>query len=155
MIRQWPLYLLVFGFLWCAGAQTSADTIPAPAQTALDKGAKLELFALSPDPEEGKNAKEAFHGYKVLNKTTLEGGDKSKIAAAFKKAVAANQGKAAFCFNPRHGIRVVHDKKTVDFLICFECFQVHLFIDGKEAKGFLTENSAQPVFDAMLKKAAK
>ncbi|MBA4066816.1 MAG: hypothetical protein C0501_24530 [Isosphaera sp.] len=75
---------------------------------------------------------------------------RKKLVAAFKKGVADNTGIAAACFNPRHGIRVTSDKKTVDFVVCFECFSVKSYADGKDAGGFLITKSPQKAFDAAL-----
>jgi hypothetical protein len=62
-----------------------------------------------------------------------------------KKSVAESKGAAADCFNPRHGIRVIYDGKTNDLVICFQCFQVLVYQNGKEEKppDFLIGDSAQ------------
>ena len=55
----------------------------------------------------------------------------------------------AACFNPRHGIRVTRNEKEADFVICFECAQVEVF--GENYGRFLIANSAQPLFDSVLR----
>jgi hypothetical protein len=79
--------------------------------------------------------------------------DRNRLATAFKKGVAENKGIVANCFNPRHGIRVTHDGKTVDFVICFECFQVQAFVDDKPVSGFLITDSPAAEFNGVLKDA--
>jgi hypothetical protein len=54
------------------------------------------------------------------------------------------------CFDPRHGLRVSIDGRTMDFLICFECQQVEAKGFGK-IPGFSINGEAQPVFDAVLR----
>ncbi len=59
---------------------------------------------------------------------------------------------AGGCFQPRHSIRAEHKGQTVDFLICFECRPIHVFVGGKKAVVYTTD-SPQDAFDAVLKKA--
>jgi hypothetical protein len=143
--------LLVLGLAGPAGAEEK-NKIPDHLRTVLEKAEKFELLSLSPERLKEKPA-DAFHGWKVLGKTTVEGADREKLVTAFKKGVEANEGVAAACFNPRHGIRVTHDGKTADFVICFECLQVSAYLGDKDEKGFLITQSPQPAFDAVLKAA--
>jgi hypothetical protein len=57
------------------------------------------------------------------------------------------------CFNPRHGIRVTHDGMTADFVICFECFQVVVYVTGDKEQRFLITASPAPVFNQTLQNA--
>jgi hypothetical protein len=139
-------------FALVAGASLHADTIPNELQAMLEKAEQFELLSLSPDPRQ-KEGKDTFHDWKVLGKTTVKDADaRKKLVAAFKKGVEENKGIAAKCFNPRHGIRVTHDGKTADFVICFECYQVKAFA-GDQKSDFLITNSPQSAFDAVLKEA--
>jgi hypothetical protein len=54
------------------------------------------------------------------------------------------------CFNPRHGRRAVSHNKRVDFLICFECYQVAIYVDGKFLAAIRTTASPQPTFDKSI-----
>jgi hypothetical protein len=143
--------------LFLVGASTSAgekdNKIPNDLQALLEKAEQIELWSLSPERPKEKPA-DAFHGWKVLGKTTVKDAEaRKKLVAAFKKGVEENKGKVADCFNPRHGIRVTHDGKTADFVICFECYQVQVFVADKEEKGFLIMASPQAAFDHVLKEA--
>lgn len=123
------------------------NQIPEELQAILDKAEEFELYSLSPEPQK----EDAFHGWKVLGKTTVKDAEvRKKLVAALKKGVSENEGEVAACFNPRHGIRVTHDKKTVDFVICFECLQVKAFVGDKDTKRFLTTKSPQATFDGVL-----
>jgi hypothetical protein len=132
-----------------AAASRAADA-ETPV-TYLEKAGEIELYSL--DPSE-RGVKDGFHGWKVLGKTTVKDAETvKKLAAAFKKGVEENKGIAAACFNPRHGIRLTHDGKTVDLVICFECYSVQEFVADKQGKGCLVTRSPQPAFDKVLKDA--
>src|SRR5215470_6841582 len=116
----------LFALLMASGS-ASADKIPAKLLALLEKGEQFELLSLSPDRPKEK-PKDAFHGWEVLGRTTVKNAEARKtLVAAFNKGVEDNKGIVAACFNPRHGIRVTHDGKTADFVICFECYQVQAF----------------------------
>src|SRR4051794_13315589 len=126
--------------------------IPQPALTALEKGKKFELYSLSPEHfAADKLPPKHFHSWEVLGSTKVEKADvRQKLVAALKKAAAENDGVAAACFNPRHGIRVVHDGKTIDLVICFECYSASVYIDDERKDSFLLTNSAKDTFDKVL-----
>jgi hypothetical protein len=153
MSRPFPVIasLLALALAGPAGAEEK-NQIPDHLRTILEKAEKFELLSLSPERLKEKPA-DAFHGWKVLGKTTVEAADREKLVTEFKKGVEANDGTVAACFNPRHGIRVTHAGKTADFVICFECLQVHAYLGDKDEKGFLITQSPQPAFDAVLKAA--
>src|SRR5262245_57933232 len=103
--------------------------IPEPALSALEKGDKFELYSLDPRPTEGEPPN-AFYEWENLGSTKVTKADvRKKLVAALKKAAADNDGIAAGCFNPRHAIRVVHEGKTIDLVICFECLSVTVYVD--------------------------
>lgn len=136
-----------------ASAADQDNKIPDELRALLEKAEQFELLSLSPDRPREK-PKDAFHGWKVLGKTTVKDAEaRNKLVAAFKKGVTDNKGIVAACFNPRHGIRVTHDGKTADFVICFECFQVQVFVGDKREKGFLITDSPAAAFDGVLKEA--
>ena len=129
------------------------NKIPDHLQTILENAEQFDLLSL--DPKDSKEKpKNNFHGWRVLGKTTVRDAEtRKKLLAAFKKGVAENKGEVARCFNPRHGIRVTHDGKILDFVICFECYQVHAFAGDKQDKSFLVTDSPQATFDNVLKEA--
>jgi hypothetical protein len=100
----------------------------------LDKAEQIDLFRLNPRglPEGNKEGKKEFHGYEVLSELRVKVKEQRKQATAFLgKTLHWNQLRIGACFNPRHGLRAAVGKKTLDFLICFECWQVRIF-EGKE-----------------------
>ena len=136
-----------------ARAAEKENKIPEDLRAILEKSEQFELLSLSPELLQEK-PKDGFHGWKVLGTTTVKDAEtRQKLVVAFKKGVEENKGVAAACFQPRHGIRVTHDGKTVEFVICFECFHVRAFAGDKDRKGFFITNSPQAAFDGVLKEA--
>lgn len=153
--RRVALLALLLGVaLTAAGAAAQGENkIPDDVRAVLEKPDRVELLSIHPDRLE-KPPKDGLHGWKVLGKTELKGADvQKKVFAALETGVKENTGKVAGCFNPRHGIRAVQGKKTVELVICFECFQVQFYVDGKQGRGFLVTDSPQPAFDQVLKDA--
>jgi hypothetical protein len=129
--------------------------IPEPARTALQKAEQFELFSLDPNPF-GKrdDTSERFHGFKVLGKFEVKkAAVRRNLIAAFNASVKESDGKAFECFNPRHGLRIMHNGKPIDLLICFECKNVMSFNEDGNITWFNATGSAQPVFDETLRKA--
>jgi hypothetical protein len=139
------LLLLVGG---CGGA--ADNKIPADLLAALEKAEEFELLSLDPkEPDE--KPKDGFHGWRVLGKTAVTDAEtRKKLVAAFKKGATDSDGTVAACFIPRHGIRVTREKKTVDFVVCFQCLQVKAYAGDAAAGGFLTTAGPQKAFDAVL-----
>jgi uncharacterized protein (TIGR03067 family) len=126
--------------------------LPEEAQKALEGAEELDLYSLDPTP--GAKAKDEFHGWKVLGKTTLSKDDAQAAAAALVKGVADSDGTVASCFNPRHGIRATGaDGAVYDFVISFECLQVRVYAGSKKLLGALTAESPQQTLDKLLKDA--
>lgn len=142
-------YLCVTG-LFVVLLAGCGQKIPEPALTALEKGDKFELFSLNPARTAEKPPNE-FHGWEILGSTKVDKADvRKKLVAALKKAAAENDGVAAGCFNPRHGIRIVHGGKTIDVVICFECYSASVYIDDERKDSFLLTDSAQATFNKVL-----
>ena len=134
-------------------AAKEPNRIPMDLQAILEKADSIELISLSPSRLK-EEPKDAFHGWKMLGKTTVnKAEDRKALVEAFVKGVAENKGMAARCFNPRHGIRAKHDGKTADFVICFECYQVHAYLDDGKAKYFLISRSPTELFNKTLMNA--
>ena len=115
-----------------------------------EKAEQIELLSLYPanDKEKGK---EFFHHYPILGKVVIKDEKTRKaLIAALEKGAKENNGIAANCFMPRHGVRATAGGKTLELVICFQCLQVHGYIGDKENAGFLTSKSPQPTLDKVL-----
>jgi hypothetical protein len=124
------------------------DVIPAAAAAILEQPDQFELLSLNPQGRAGA-AGVNYHGTTVIRTVVVNDPEtRRRLLSSFERAVAENQGTAAACFNPRHGIRVTRKQKQVEFVICFECNRVRVF--GVVQGEFLLTNSAQPFFDSVL-----
>jgi hypothetical protein len=147
------LPMLVFALLVLGATVSNAaekNVLPEEALAILDKAEHLEVWSLEPIQ---RNEKDDFHGWKVLGKTSVKNADAGKsLMSTLKKGIAENDGIAAACFNPRHGVRGVVDGKTVDLVICFECYSLQVFV-GDKRDSVRTTGSPQPAFDKILRDA--
>lgn len=103
----------------------------------LEAPEQLTLYSVDGrDFEPGQEPKvdEKFHGYPVLGKVEItETAKRREIAEALKDGMALSDGKMAKCFWPRHAIRTVTRGRTIDYVICFECYQVKITTGTPEA----------------------
>jgi hypothetical protein len=124
------------------------DVIPTAATAILEQPDRFELLSLNPQGPAGA-AGVNYHGTRVVRTVIVNDPEtRKRLVSSFEKAVDENQGTAAACFNPRHGIRVSRKQKQVEFVICFECNRVRVF--GVVQGEFLLTSSAQPFFDSVL-----
>lgn len=134
------LYLLLCGallYLLVAGCgRDSATGLDAPEQLTL-----YSIDGRDFEPGQRPKATEAFKGYPVLGKVEVTDPDKRKeITESLKKGLAKSDGKMAKCFWPRHAIRVVEKGRTIDYVICFECYQLETYKeDAKTVKPITKE----------------
>jgi hypothetical protein len=145
--QAWPLAAVIVAGL--AGRSTGGE-IPAAVKAALAKADSWDLYSL--DPEQRKDPpKVAFHDWRVLGKTTVTDADtRQRLLAALEKGARENDGTVAGCFNPRHGIRVKSGDKTIDLVICFECYSAAIYAGDEKTGSFLTTRSPQPELNKVL-----
>jgi hypothetical protein len=134
----------------CAAAE---GKLPADVGKALEEADRLELYSLDPSKPAAETDKDAFHGYKVLGKTTVKADARKDLVAAVLKGVADSDGSMADCFEPRHGVRAVRDGKTYDLVICFHCLQIEAYAGDKKLPTTPTARSPEPALDGLLKDA--
>ncbi len=144
---RWCITLCAVVVCASATGQDKKDNkLPDAVLKALEKPGELEVYSLDGEAKEGGD----WHKWRVLGKTTVKADDAKKAAAALKKGVEEGESGAR-CFIPRHGIRVVHDKKTYDFVICFECRWVYVFTDANDKPHlFMISESPQKPLNAIL-----
>jgi hypothetical protein len=136
-----------------AGEKDDPHQIPADAKAILEKAGNFELLSLDLlTPQD--DSKGTFHGWKVLGKKAIDKAEVRKtLVEVFKKGVAEYKGMGKPCFFPRHGIRVQHEGKSADFLICFECENVRVYVNGDGEQEFLVSGSPAQTFNNVLKEA--
>ncbi|MBP3957145.1 hypothetical protein J8F10_17920 [Gemmata sp. G18] len=103
--------------------------LPDAVLTALEKAESLEVYSLNGSTNDEDQT--GWHASRLLGKTTVKGEAAKGLTAALKKGVQDGAEKAD-CFTPRHGIRAIHDGKTYDFLICFECRWMYVYTGEKD-----------------------
>ncbi len=154
MIRQKLLLLpvaLVIGISQQIAGQE--NKIPERARAILEKASQVELLSIGHYPAPARPAGN-FQGWPVIGKTIVSDPDaRKRLIAALEKGVVENKGDTMKCFNPRHGIRVTHDGITADLLICFECFQIMVYVSGEKEQRVLVTDSPARVFNLMLQEA--
>ena len=123
--------------------------LPEDAARILEKANTIELVSLDPD-HEAKTPAGGLRGWRVLGRATLAGDDKRAILAALQSGIEDSEGRAAKCFNPRHGIEATYEGKTVELVICFECLSMEGWNDGKPFKALTTSGPSEE-FNRMLK----
>lgn len=138
---------LVIAFLFTRGC---ANEVPKAYVAALRSGTDFVLLSTEPrihrrDPVP---ADEAFHGWEVLGRAVVtDDGLRRRLAKAFESGVRWHDGTVAACFDPRHGISVEHEGRRYDFVICFSCMQVRVYVDGERASGLSTSRRPLEAFD--------
>jgi hypothetical protein len=153
--------ILGVAVLFMAGCGSNPyQKIPQNVRTALEKADQFELLSLDPaslDPSRPAIKPEnSFHRWEILGKTEVNDIEtRKKLVAALQKGIGDHPNNYVVnCFNPRHGIRVTSEGKTVDLVICFECENIYIHAgNDSDEKCYQTTNSPQPVFDEVLRQA--
>jgi hypothetical protein len=111
-------------------------------RTVLYGAEKLELQSLEPA---------GIGDWQVLGRTTVTGWvARRRILWAVERGIAGSDGSVAACFRPRHAIRATHEGRTAELILCFECSQVKVRLDGKDHQTVLTTGSPQELLDRVL-----
>ncbi len=117
---------------------------------------EMTLFSIDPiDSEDLKptDKENIFHGFKSLGSTPILNLEtQGIIAKEIENAVTAMGKSQAKCFWPRHGVRITDGKSVYDFLICFECYTLHLYEDERKTNEVVIGGSGD-VFNEILIKA--
>ena len=112
--------LVISAFIGCGSAPVAGVSMP-------DQLTLYSINGLAPVQGKAPEGEDEFHGFPVLGKVEITDAVKRKeIMAALKEGVTRSDGKMAKCFWPRHAIRAVEKGRTVDYVICFECYQLEV-----------------------------
>ena len=140
--------------LFAVSSPARAGRISEKLLALLKQAEQVELLSINPHVRIEAKQPGSFHGWKSLGQTTVkEAEQRKKLLTAFEKGVEIEIAKVAKCFEPRHGIRMVHEGKTIDLVICFTCYRVLVFAGEEQEQSFQIEDSPRAVFDQMLKDA--
>jgi hypothetical protein len=96
-------------------------------QAAFESPDAMTVYAIDTKPSDDDTV-ERFHGHPVLGKVELtEVAQCQELANGLQEGIAAGElPPLADYFEPRHGIRVVKQGKTFDYLICKHYLQIRM-----------------------------
>ena len=151
-MRRWCCALAALAAV-SAGAAAEPEEVKLPegARVALEKAEEIEVLSL--DPDGGESCPTPSTNFKVLGKTTVKDETRRAVAAAVLKGVADSNGNVGRCFEPRQGLRVVYDGRVYDFVICFHCLQIRVFVGRGLLDTTPTTTSARKTLNKVLKDA--
>ena len=120
----------------------------------VDSPEALTLYSIDGrdfEPGQEPETKEKFLSYPVLGKLEITDAEERKeIIAALKNGITDSDGTMAKCFWPRHAIRASQNGETIDYVICFECYQLEIHSNGA-SKTEPTTRKPQIVLNRRLK----
>src|SRR5262249_9144066 len=118
----------------------------------------MEVFRLDHKGvnEADKGKKEVFHGYEILVRAKVEKAEqRAEGAIALGKALHWAEDLKALCFRPRHGLRAVQGKQTVDLVICFECNRMKVYQSEEGAGDWVVIDTEWEPAEKLLRTAEK
>lgn len=143
---------VILGLLLPAFLSRDAPGKPTPAEAAFERAklqvraerlqiakklravktrrAQIVLFSVNAGDPRGyaTNTARVFHGFPVLGRTEIrEADEKTGLVSSLATAVEDFDAVPAYCFSPRHGLRIIRGATQSDFLICFKCQNMHIY----------------------------
>ena len=134
-----------------------ANAAPAPtsfadALKALLDAKKGVIYSLEPT-EEPKAGDPTFHTYKVLGHAELNPQQMATAMNVFVVALARSGGATnvgVLCrIQPRHALSIVAGGHIYDYLLCFQCGQLEVFVDNTDI-GIVTAGRSPEVLNNLL-----
>jgi hypothetical protein len=97
--------------------------------------------------------KELLYEFPVLGRVSITDPElQRRVVTAVKQDLNSSKGDRYLCFFPRHVLRVVKAGRTIDFVICFQCNDYHVYVDGEPAKARTrsVDTSSQELLNKIL-----
>lgn len=139
--------------MWLLLSLWFAAALPSDALAILESAPELTVYSIASDapttPLEKLDQKKTFHGHRIRHRVDLKGEPKSVLLGKLYTAIA-EQPHPKRCFIPRHGVRATTGNRSVDMVICFECSQADIYVDGKQVRGTTLSESPQKYFEDAL-----
>jgi hypothetical protein len=112
-----------------------------------------ELF--NPANRDKPNGREWLYGWPVLGEVRIADRDlRRRVVRAVKKDLTSTPREQLLCFRPRHMLRVVEGGRTIDVLICFQCGNHEVYVDGKPPSSTdSSDKSSQELLNKILTEA--
>jgi len=144
------LWTAVFVSLLLAACRKVVTTHPNPEELRkerfgehgefLQNADRIQIYSIastgpSQYPKEPPT-KHEIHGFKIYGMTEID--DQSEINSVWSdvhhRIESTHATSYTYCFWPRHAIRAFRREDSRDYLICFECNQLYVFIDQSSAE---------------------
>lgn len=140
------LMVVAYGLNLCGCS--SYDSV-AEIEQALANVKEWELLSIEPLPVE--NSPSNLQGHEILGKMISK--DLKLFANLFASMEDQTAAKAC-AFSPRHAVRAVAENRRFEILICFECGDVWVFVDGSlRNRSIGISKDLETTLDATLKSA--
>ena len=107
---------------------------------------------LDPTPEQAIQPKLNFHGFRILERATVEASLGATMDTLIQRGLDQNTGYLGACFGPRHGVRAILNGKNYDFVLSFACNQIKAYTNNID-QTYLTSGEAEAEFDKIFAKA--
>ena len=132
------IFLLVPMFLFVKSepclAKLPAHKLPDNVIEALANATHITLYSLdSTSPHD--ISPEKLYRFKILGKIELQNLEAKKATTAFQDAISNWDRSGNLCFEPHHAIRLKSNGHVYDYLLCYMCEQMEVYIDGKYISG--------------------
>ena len=116
--------------------------------TAFLAAEQFSLFSLG--PHAGEAVTPHFHGYTILGKLEVpERESRELLMTALHRGIGTSDGTPSKSFSPQHGLRIIKDGETLDYVIAFGCQKVQIIRNGRnETKA--TASGPRGIFNQML-----
>ncbi len=124
---------------------------PNASSNVFEAGQVFTVFWIDPRPRGQRSG--GFDGYPVRRERVVSDPRlKAELRAAINDAIASNNGVAAKCFIPHHGLRVSQGSQTVDLVICFGCRRLAVYSGQTSSSSII---AAKPGTEALFDRALK
>ena len=138
----------------------SAQKRVAPALTQLISDApEVEMLSLDPHIEVDKDGKKIeppadknIQGWLITGRaTTTNRTEIAAIADSLRTGIEESPDYPAFCFKPRHALRIRRGEGDLVVIVCFQCLQGH--VEGfTPLPSFITTKSPEKQWDSIFGK---
>ncbi|HTU26524.1 MAG TPA: hypothetical protein VMF30_14050 [Pirellulales bacterium] len=129
------------------------NQLPAAVVEALTKCGELDEFNVVAVDPQLLDTVPAGRWKVVARQAVDETEDRQRIAAAVQKAVGDSGLMPDCILQPRHAIEVTHDERRYVLLICFECSQLVVYVDGARRQLLTISSDLKPLLDETLRDA--
>ena len=119
-------------------------------QAFLENANWIEVYQLNPDRSK-KPGNATFHTYEILRKVRLEKSDKCKdLGTDLGKTFHWNKLRQMLCFSPRHGLKAVQGKDTLNLVICFQCNRINVYKNNESHETITLLDNKSAILEGIL-----